>query len=82
LELSTEDRPESNAVVLGLFARHIVIPLIDDAEVSDYATPVIKLTKDLRPQSTLEEFYVLEIAKKPRPTPSAAARLFPSEGPV
>jgi hypothetical protein len=58
-----KDMAKFNAVVSGLFARHIVIPLIDDAEVSDYATLVTNLFNDLRPQSTLEEFFVLEIAK-------------------
>jgi hypothetical protein len=52
-----------NAIGLRLFAGHIFIPLIDFAEISDFRALVIKLCIELRPQSTLEEFYVVEIAK-------------------
>jgi hypothetical protein len=48
---------------LGLFAKHVVIPILDDAEPGDFDTLVTSLVKELQPEGSLEVFYVYEIAR-------------------
>ena len=53
-----------NAVITGLFAKHVVIPLCDgDGSEEQFARLLADLEQEFQPEGRLEKFYVEEIAK-------------------
>jgi len=53
-----------NAVITGLFARHVVIPLCDgEGSEEQFARLLADLQQEFQPEGPLEEFYVGKIAK-------------------
>ena len=53
-----------NAVILGLFAKDVVIPLCEGEEGEEqFARLLVDLEQDFEPEGRLEKFYVGEIAK-------------------
>jgi hypothetical protein len=53
-----------NAVMTGLFAKHVVIPLCDgEGTEKQFARLLADLKQEFRPEGPLEEFYVGEMAK-------------------
>jgi hypothetical protein len=53
-----------NAVITGLFAKHVVIPLCDgEGSEEQFAGLLADLKQEFRPEGPLEEFYVEEMAK-------------------
>jgi hypothetical protein len=52
-----------NAVKAGLFAKHVVIPVIDGADSGEFPRLVADLQREFQPEGPAEEFYVAEMAK-------------------
>src|ERR1039457_78172 len=53
-----------NAVISGLFAKHVVIPLCDgEGSEEQFAQLLADLKQEFRPEGPLEELYVEKLAK-------------------
>src|SRR5664280_248208 len=63
LPMISSDESKFNAVKAGLFAKHVVIPVIDGADSGEFPRLVADLQREFQPEGPAEEFYVAEMAK-------------------